>query len=123
MKHFQVSTGFTGMDGKLYPQQYPYQQTVVTSAAILGGSSPDLVSRRNLGMAAMPKSAEKMLMHRTLENLHHFSTGEVVRPPMSTSPESSHLRPALVGKVSAFSAEELNNMYYLVSDQFCFSTL
>ena len=84
----------------------------MTSATILGGSSPDLVSRRTLGMAAMPKSAEKMLMHRTLDNLHHFSTGEVVRPPMSTSPDQSNLRPA--GKVSAYSAEQLNNIYYLV---------
>jgi hypothetical protein len=64
----------------------------------------------------MPKSAEKMMMHRTLENLHHFSTGEAVRPPMSTSPDSSQLRPGLVGKVSAYSAEELNNIYHLVSN-------
>ena len=56
------------------------------------------------------------MMHRTLDNLHHFSTGEAVRPPMSTSPESSsQLRPGLVGKVSAYSAEELNNIYHLVS--------
>jgi hypothetical protein len=87
----------------------------VTSATILGGSSPDLVSRRTLGMAAMPKSAEKMLMHRTLDNLHHFSTGEVVRPPMSTSPDQSNLRP--VGKMSAYSAEQLNNIYYLVRNR------
>ena len=32
------------MDAKFYHQHYPYQQTVVTSAAVLGGSSPDLVN-------------------------------------------------------------------------------
>ena len=62
-------------------------------------------------MAAMAKTAEKMLMHRTLDNLHHFSTGEAVRPPMSTSPEQTQLRSL---KGTAFSAEELNNIYHLV---------
>jgi hypothetical protein len=67
------------------------------------------VSRRNLGAAA-----EKSLLHRTMTNLHHFSTGEVVRPPLSTSPAA-----IVATKVAAFSAEELNNIYNLVNI-YCF---
>ena len=42
---FQITSG---LDGKFYNQQYAYQQTVVSSAAVLGGSSPDLVNVKSL---------------------------------------------------------------------------
>ena len=43
--------------------------TVGSPGAVLGGSSPDLVSRKNLGLIA---NSNKSTLHKTMENLHQF---------------------------------------------------
>lgn len=41
-----------------------------THSALLGGSSPDLVSRKNLGRVA--NAQKDTTLHKTMENLHNF---------------------------------------------------
>lgn len=52
----------------------PVSSSTNNNNAPLGGSSPDLVSRRNLGMGGSTNaiSGGDNVLHRTLDNLHHY---------------------------------------------------
>ena len=79
------------------------------SGALLGGSSPDLVSRKNLG-----NKAKDQTMHQTTDNLHHLIEQQQ-QPMQYEDPE--------MDQVGGFSQQVMINSVLsrnLSADSFCF---
>ena len=68
---------------------------------LLGGSSPDLVSRKNLGRVAATK--DNSTLHKTMENLHNF-----IEPPQIHYDEEGK-----VDQVGGFSQQVSNHLPYI----------
>ena len=71
---------------------------------LLGGSSPDLVSRKNLGRVAATK--DNSTLHKTMENLHNF-----IEPPQIHYDEEGK-----VDQVGGFSQQVSNHWFYMLNE-------
>ena len=89
------------------------------SGALLGGSSPDLVSRKNLGN----KAKDSQTMHKTMENLHHLMEQQQQQPMQYEDESSAKVEQHQVGSSSGFSQQVSENVTFCTVFKHCANVL